>query len=52
MLYWMCSKTRRDRIRNDTLRESVMVIPILENRLRWFEHIERTLVVHVVRRVD
>jgi len=42
----MCGKTRRDMIRNDTIREreSVGVAPIVvnmvENRL-WFEHVER-----------
>ncbi|KAI8533324.1 hypothetical protein RHMOL_Rhmol10G0000500 [Rhododendron molle] len=37
---WMYSKTRRDRIRNETVREMVGVAPIeeklRENRLRWF----------------
>ena len=41
----MCGKTRRDKIRNDTIRESVGVAPIVEkmvgNRLRWFGHVER-----------
>ena len=35
----MSGKTRRDRIRNDTIRERVGVAPIVEkmveNRLRW-----------------
>jgi hypothetical protein len=49
MLRWMGSKTRQDRIRNGTFRERVRVAPILEkmveNRLRWFGHVDR-------RRVD
>ena len=45
MLHWMSGKTRRDKIRNDTIRERVGVAPIVEklveNRLRWFGHVER-----------
>ena len=56
MLRWMTGKTRHDRIRNVTIRERVGVAPIIEklveNRLRWFGHIERRPVDAVVRRVD
>jgi len=56
MLRWMSGKTRQDRIRNDTIRERVGVAPIVEklveNRLRWFGHVERRPVDAVVRRVD
>ncbi|KAH1218893.1 hypothetical protein GmHk_13G039165 [Glycine max] len=56
MLRWMCGKTRQDKIRNGVIRERVGVAPIVEkmveNRLRWFGHIERRLVDSVVRRVD
>jgi hypothetical protein len=56
MLRWMSGKTRQDRIRNDTIRERVGVTPIVEklveNRLRWFGHVERRPVDAVVRRVD
>ena len=49
-------ENRHDRIRNDTIRERVGVAPIVEklveNRLRWFGHVERRLVDAVVRRVD
>jgi len=52
----MSGKTRHDRIRNDTIRERVGVAPIVEklveNRLRWFGHVETRLVDAVVRRVD
>jgi hypothetical protein len=53
----MCgTKTRQDRIRNDNIRESIGVTPIVEKmvetRLRWFRHVERRLVDYVVRRVD
>ena len=45
MLRWMCGHTRKDKIRNDHIREWVGVAPIteklVENRLRWFRHIKR-----------
>lgn len=41
----MYDKTKHDKIRNDKIKESVGVTPIVEkiveNRLQWFEHIER-----------
>lgn len=56
MLRWMCSKTRRDKIKNENITESVGIAPIVEkmveNRLRWFEHVERRPVDSVVRRID
>ncbi|RZB49939.1 Protein YLS3 [Glycine soja] len=56
MLRWMCGKTRQDKIRNEAIRERVGVTPIVEkmveNRLRWFGHVERRPVDSVVRRVD
>ncbi|KAH1202758.1 Craniofacial development protein 2 [Glycine max] len=56
MLRWMCGKTRQDKIRNEAIRERVGVVPIVEkmveNRLRWFGHVERRPVDSVVRRVD
>ncbi|KAL5188110.1 hypothetical protein HKD37_05G013655 [Glycine soja] len=55
MLRWMCGKTRQDKIRNEAIRERVRVAPIVEkmveNRLRWFGHVERRPVDSVVRRV-
>jgi len=48
----MSGKTRRDRIRNDTIRERVGVAPavekMVENKLRWFGHVERRLVDAIV----
>ena len=45
MLRWMCGHTRKDKIRNDHIREWVGVAPIteklVENRLRWFGHVQR-----------
>ena len=45
MLRWMCGLTRKDRVRNERIRETVKVGPmgkkIQESRLRWFGHVER-----------
>ncbi|KAG2588625.1 hypothetical protein PVAP13_5NG358781 [Panicum virgatum] len=45
MLRWFCGHTRRDRVRNKTIRERVGVAPIEEKltqlRLRWFGHVQR-----------
>lgn len=45
MLRWMCGLTRRDRVRNERIRETVKVGPlgkkVQESRLRWFGHVER-----------
>jgi hypothetical protein len=43
MLRWICGHTRKDRIRNDDIRDKLGVAPIQEklvqHRLRWFDHI-------------
>ena len=56
MLRWMCGKTRRDRIRNEIVREMVGVVPIKdklrENRLRWFGHVYHRPEDAVVKRAD
>jgi hypothetical protein len=45
MLRWICGHTRKDRIRNDNIRDKLGVTPIQENlvqyRLRWFGHIQQ-----------
>jgi hypothetical protein len=45
MLRWICGNTRRDRVRNDDIRERLEVAPVeeklVQHRLRWFEHIQR-----------
>ena len=45
MLRWMCGHTRKDRIRNEVIRERLGVAPIdeklVQHRLRWFGHIQR-----------
>jgi len=52
----MCGKTRRHKIRNDNIRETVVVTPIIEkmveNKLRWFGNLERRPIDSVVMRVD
>jgi len=51
----MSGKTIHDMIRNDTIREmgvAPVVEKLVENRLRWFGHVERRPVNAVVRRVD
>jgi hypothetical protein len=45
MLRWICDNTRRDRVRNDDIRETRGVAPVeekrVQHRLRWFGHIQR-----------
>jgi hypothetical protein len=45
MLRWICGQTRRDRVRNDDIRERLGVAPLeeklMQHRLRWFEHMQR-----------
>jgi Reverse transcriptase (RNA-dependent DNA polymerase) len=45
MLRWICGHTRKDRNRNDDIRDKLGVAPIQEklvqHRLRWFGHIQR-----------
>ena len=52
----MCGHKRKDKIRNDHIRERIGVVPIteklVENRLRWFDHIQRRPINASVRRVD
>ncbi|KAG2628271.1 hypothetical protein PVAP13_3KG505100 [Panicum virgatum] len=45
MLRWFCGHTRRDRVRNEVIRDRVGVALIEEkltqHRLRWFGHVQR-----------
>ena len=45
MLRWFCGHTRKNRVRNEAIRERVGVAPIEEkltqHRLRWFGHVQR-----------
>jgi hypothetical protein len=45
MLRWICGHTRRDRVRNDDIRERLGEAPVeeklVQHRLRRFEHMQR-----------
>ncbi|PVH39123.1 hypothetical protein PAHAL_5G442400 [Panicum hallii] len=45
MLRWFCGHTRRDRVRNEEIRDRVGVAPleekVIQHRLRWFGHVQR-----------
>jgi hypothetical protein len=44
MLRWCCGHTRRDRVRNDDIRDKVGVTieeKLIQHRLRWFGHVQR-----------
>jgi hypothetical protein len=55
MLRWICDNTKRDRVRNDDIRERLGMSPVKEklvqHRLRWFEHIQQRPVETPVRSV-
>jgi hypothetical protein len=46
MLRWICGHTRMDQVRNNDIRDRLGVAPIKEklvqHRLRWFGHIQRS----------
>ncbi|XP_070049706.1 uncharacterized protein [Nicotiana tomentosiformis] len=56
MLKWMCGRTRRDRIRNEVIRDKVGVASVedkmQESRLRWFGHVKRRSIDAPVRRCE
>ncbi|KAL6507200.1 hypothetical protein OROHE_022099 [Orobanche hederae] len=56
MLRWMCDHTKKDRLKNEVIREKVRVASIedkmMENRLRWFGHVRRRPVDAPVRRLE
>jgi hypothetical protein len=45
ILQWICDNARKDRIKNDDIRERLGVAPIeeklVQHHLRWFGHIQR-----------
>ncbi|KAL1447748.1 hypothetical protein WDU94_000621 [Cyamophila willieti] len=56
MLHWVCRLTRKDRVRNEKIRETVKVGPlgkkIQESRIRWFGHVERRNKSYISKRVE
>lgn len=56
MLHLMNGKTRRNRIRNDIIRERVRVTPIIKklvgNILRQFRHVDRRYIDAIITRID
>ena len=55
MLRWMCGVTRRDKIRNEHIRGTTIVVQasnkITEKRLKWYGHVRRMKEEHIVRRM-
>ena len=53
MLKWMCGVTRRDKIRNEHIRVTTIVVQaskkITEKRLKWYGHVSRMKEEHIVR---
>ena len=53
MLRWMCSVTRRGKIRNEHIRGTTRVVQaskkITEKRLKWYGHVRRMKEEHIVR---
>ena len=52
ILCWVYGKNKQDKIINNNIRNDNIVEKMVENRLRWFEHVERKTINFVVRRVD
>ena len=53
MLKWMCGVTRRDKVRNEQIRVTTIVVQaskkITEKRLKWYGHVSRMKEEHIVR---
>ena len=55
ILRWMCGVTRMDKVRNEFIRGSLKVAPVIEkvkeNRLSWYGHVMRRDDTHETKRV-
>lgn len=56
ILRWMSGHTKQNRITNESNKEKVEIVPIVENMveycIRWFGHVWRRHIETLVRRVD
>lgn len=56
MFIWMSDKAKMDRIRNESIRGSLVVTPIgdeiRESQLRWFGHVQRRPMTTQMRRSE
>ena len=56
MLRWICGDTMMDRIRNQEFRKKLQIVHLsakmLENRLKWFGHVQRKTYEAQVRRIE
>ncbi|XP_070012486.1 uncharacterized protein LOC142162397 [Nicotiana tabacum] len=56
VLRWMCGHTRKDKIRNETIKDNVGVASVedklRESNLRWFGHVRRRDIDALVRRCE
>lgn len=49
ILCYMYGKTRENKIKNNNIIESVGITPIVKNRLKWFDHVKRSMINFVLR---
>ncbi|XP_070005739.1 uncharacterized protein [Nicotiana sylvestris] len=56
ILRWMCGHTKKDKIRNEVIRDMMGLAPVKdklrESRLRWFRHVKRRDIAAPVKRSE